>query len=120
MAKATKPKKKSSGAPVGVVLAAFIAAIVIISNLDTLGKAWYEEGSILPSICCFEVFTSIESVLGVQNDRLANAWAELAHAYSKVPRNRDAIRAEEQAIKLRSTLLGPNDPNVLILKAHGP
>jgi tetratricopeptide (TPR) repeat protein len=114
----TAPKKKSSRPPVGAVLITFIAAITFISNLDWLGKQWYQDGSLIPAICCFEVFTSIESVLGVRNDRLAAAFAELAHAYSKVPRYRDAVRAEQQAIELRTQLSGPRDPNVLILKAH--
>jgi tetratricopeptide (TPR) repeat protein len=63
---------------------------------------------------------SIESVLGVKSERLADAYADLAWAYSKVPRYRDAIQAENQAIALRSELLkdGAKDPNVLILKAH--
>jgi tetratricopeptide (TPR) repeat protein len=111
-------KKRPSSPPVGVVLVTFIAAIAFISNLDWLGKQWYGDGSLIPSICCFEVFTGIESVLGVKSERLASAYAELAHAYSKVPRYRDAIRAEQRAIDMRAELLGPRDPNVLILKAH--
>jgi hypothetical protein len=112
------PKKKPSGPPVGVVVVTFIAVITFVSNLDWLGKQWYQDGSLIPSIYCFEVFTSIESVLGVKSERLASAFAELAHAYSKVPRYRDAVRAEQQAIDLRTQLSGPRDPNVLILKAH--
>lgn len=111
-------KKKQAGPPVGVVLVTFIGAIIFISNLDWIGKQWYQDGSLIPSISCFEVFTSIESVLGVRSERLATAYADLAHVYSKVPRYRDAIRAEERAIEMRSQLLGPRDPNVLILKAH--
>lgn len=109
---------KKAGSPVGVVIATVIVAIVVVSNLDVLGKKWYADGALTPSIRCYEAFCSIEALLGVKSERLAHAWAELAHAYSKVPRYRDAVRAEEQAIKLRSQLLHPTDPNVLILKAH--
>lgn len=109
---------KKVGSPVGVVVVTFILAMAVISNLDAIGKKWYSDGSLVPSIACFEAFCSIESVLGVKSDRLAQAWAELAHVYSKVPRYRDAVRAEEQAVKLRTELLGDDDPTVLILRAH--
>jgi tetratricopeptide (TPR) repeat protein len=109
---------KKAGPPVGVVIVTVILAIVAISNLDLIGKKWYQDGSLVPSITCYEAYCSLQTVLGVKSERLAHAWAELAHAYEKVPRYRDAVRAEEQAIKVRSQLLGPTNPNVLILKAH--
>lgn len=110
--------RKRSTDVVGVVIVAGIVLIGVVSNLDWIAKQWYREGSFDPSLKCWELFTSIESVLGVQNERLADAWDDLSHAYSKVPRYADAVRAQEQGLELRTNLGGKSDPMVLARRAR--
>lgn len=112
------PPRVRSQRVAGVLIAVPLMAIIAISNLDVLARSWYQEGSLLPSIFCYELFTSFESLLGVQNERLASAWNELANAYSKVPRYKDAIKAAEQSIQIRESLGVDYRPRVLMMKAH--
>jgi len=117
---ADKKDKQKIGAQrvAGVVICTSLVAVLTISNLDAVAKSWYGEGSLLPAISCLEMFTSIQTVLGVESARLANAWAELGHCYSKVPRYKDAVRTAQHAIDMKRRLVGENHPSVLILKSY--
>ena len=90
----------------------------MVANLDLAGKYFMTEGNLIEAISCFEMMTSIEGFLGVRDLRLADAWTDLSLAYSRVPRLRDAIRAQIQAINLRREILGDDHPTVMTLTAN--
>lgn len=112
------PPRKRTTDVAGVIAIASVLIIGVVSNLDWVAKNWYKDGSLDPSLKCWEMFTSIQSVLGVQNERLADAWDDLAHGYSKVPRFADAINAQKQGLALREKLSGAKDPMVLARRAR--
>jgi tetratricopeptide (TPR) repeat protein len=112
--------KKRLGVPaiIGIVLGVSFLGIIVVANLDHAGKACSDDGSLLAGIGCYEMMTSIESVLGVRSERLANAYTDLSLCYSKQTRMQDAMRAQEKSIEIQRELNGPDHPLVLVLTAN--
>ena len=103
---------------IGIVVVVSMLGVAVVANLDSAGRFFMQEGSLIESIACYEMMTSIESFLDVHDLRLADAWTDLSLAYSKVPRYKDAIRAQRQAITLRREILGDDDTSALTLTAN--
>jgi tetratricopeptide (TPR) repeat protein len=70
------------------------------------------------AVRCFEVMISIESLLGVRSERLANAYTDLSLCYSAQSRMPEAMQAQEKAIDMQRELTGPSNPLVLVLTAN--
>ncbi len=86
--------------------------------MDVAGKACQEDGSLVAAVNCYEMMTSIESVLGVRSVRLANAFTDLSVCYARQKRMLDAQRAQERAIALQKELNGSSDRHVVVLTAN--
>lgn len=100
------------------VLGILIASLFAISSFDKVGRAFADDGNLLPAIFCLETKTSLERAMGVRSGRLADALMELSVVYSRVPRWKDAIRAQQNAIDMRREVFGDNDSAVLLWTAN--
>lgn len=92
-----------------LLVAAGVLAMVslftgVAVSMDRLGDSLVNQGRFAEAIPFYEIATSSQKLLGVENQRSANAWTELGICYGHEMRLADALRVQNIAVEIRRNI----------------
>lgn len=112
-------KKRASVIRIAGIAAAVSALLMLVCiNLDTAGQWFVQQDNLLEGMYCYQLMIAADSMLGLRDWRLSNAWTNLSRCYAKLGRNADAVFAGRQARDLMCSLTGEDSINVCLLDAQ--
>ncbi|HEY9793673.1 MAG TPA: tetratricopeptide repeat protein [Candidatus Obscuribacterales bacterium] len=111
-------RRDVNGLPVATVIFVLAVCMIAAANLDAPALWFSDNDDLLEATFCYQVMTSVNSLLHWNTYRLSTAYMHLASCYSRLGRLTEAAHSSLQARNVMASLPGDRTAALSVLDAQ--